>query len=80
MDFFRFCSDHIAALKNQGRKGSAGTLNTVLLSLKDYFKGNALSPLEINAWMLAAYEKYLRAERKLTRLNQGKLISRKVKA
>ncbi|EOR96501.1 hypothetical protein ADIARSV_0285 [Arcticibacter svalbardensis MN12-7] len=79
MDFFKFCSDHIEALKNQGRKGSAGTLNTVLLSLKDYFKGNTLSPLEINEWMLTAYEKYLRAERKLTRLNQGKLITRTVK-
>ncbi|MDP9079053.1 MAG: site-specific integrase [Bacteroidota bacterium] len=79
MDFFKFCSDHIATLKNHGRKGSAGTLNTVLLSLKDYFKGNVLSPLEINEWMLCAYEKYLRAERKLERKNQGKLVTRTVK-
>ena len=79
MDFFKFCSNHIEALKIQGRKGSAGTLNTVLLSLKDYFKVNAVSPLEINEWMLTGYEKYLRSERKLTRLNQGKLITRTVK-
>lgn len=79
MDFFKFCKDHIADLKKQGKKGSAGTLNTVFLSLQDYFKGNIISPLEINEWMLSAYEKYLRAERKLKRLNQGKEIIRIVK-
>ncbi|WP_428330391.1 phage integrase SAM-like domain-containing protein [Mucilaginibacter sp.] len=79
MDFFKFCNDHIEGLKKQGRKGSAGTLNTVLLSLQDYFKGNSISPLEINEWMLNAYEKYLRAERKFERLNQGRLITRTVK-
>jgi len=79
MDFFKFCQVHIESLKQQGRKGSAGTLYTVFLSLKDYFKGRSISPLEINEWMLAAYEKYLRAERKLTRLNQGKLVTRTVR-
>jgi hypothetical protein len=79
MDFSKFCRDYIATLKKQGRKGSAGTLNTVLLSLNDYFKANTISPLEINEWMLSAYEKYLRSERKLNRLNQGKLTTRTVK-
>jgi hypothetical protein len=79
MDFLKFCQDHIAGLEKAKRHGSAGTLKTVLYSLKDYFKGNAISPLEINEWMLTSYEKYLRAERKLTRLNQGKLITRSVK-
>lgn len=79
MDFFSFCRDHIEGLKKQGRKGSAATLNTVLLSLQDYFRGNTASPLEIDEWMLSAYETYLRTERKLTRLNQGKLVIRTVK-
>jgi integrase len=80
LDFFKFCYDHIEELRKKGKKGSAATLNTVLLSLKDYFKGRKLSPLEINECMLEAYEKYLRSERKLERVNQGKLVFRKVKA
>src|SRR5258708_29624047 len=79
MDFFKFCQDHITALEKAKRSGSAGTLKTVLYSLKDYFNRPSISPLEINEWMLAAYEKYLRAKREIKRMNQGKLHTRTVK-
>jgi integrase len=79
MDFLKFCKEHITALERDGRDGSAGTLKTVQYSLQDYFSQTAISPLEINEWMLNAYEKYLRRERKITRLNQGKLRTRSLK-
>lgn len=79
MDFFKFCQNHIAELEKEMRAGSAGTLKTVLFSLKDYFNQNTLSPLEINEWMLASYEKYLRGKREIKRMNQGELRKRIVK-
>ncbi len=79
MDFFKFCQRHIEELEKEKRNGSAGTLKTVLFSLKDYFNQTTLSPLEINEWMLASYEKYLRGKREIKRLNQGKLRTREVK-
>jgi len=78
MDFFKFCHHHILELEKEKRNGSAGTLKTVLYSLKDYFNQTKLSPLEINEWMLASYEKYLRGKREIKRLNQGKLRARKI--
>lgn len=79
MDFFKFCQDHIAGLEKEKRKGSAGTLKTVLYSLRDYFNQPFISPLEINEWMLASYEKHLRARREIKRMNQGKIRTRIVK-
>lgn len=79
MNFFKFCQDHIAGLEKDNRNGSAGTLKTVLYSLQDYFNTPSISPLEINEWMLTAYEKYLRGKREIKRLNQGKLRTRTVK-
>jgi integrase len=64
----------------EGRAGSAKTLQTVVLSMIDYFKRAAVSPNEINEQMLVKYEKYLRNAREITRLNQfQKPITRIVK-
>jgi hypothetical protein len=79
MNFFKFCKEHIQELEKNGKDGSAGTLKTVLYSLQDYFNQPSISPLEINEWMLSTYENYLRAERKITRLNQYKMRTRKIK-
>jgi integrase len=79
MNFLKFCKDYIVELEKNGKGGSAGTLKTVLYSLQDYFNQPSISPLEISESMLSAYEKYLRAERKIIRLNQGKMRTRKVK-
>lgn len=79
LDFFKFCKDHIQELEREKRIGSAGTLKTVLFSLQDYFNQSKVSPLEINEWMLAAYEKYLRGKREIKRMNQGRLRNRVVK-
>jgi len=80
VDFLKFCKGHIDGLKKEGRKGSAGTLTTVLLSLHDYFNKTSITPLDINERTLVLYERHLRSVRKLTRNNQfGKELTRTVK-
>ena len=80
IDFIKFSNSHIEGLINDSRSGSAKTLQTVVLSLIDYFKRKVISPTEINEQMLSKYEKYLRNQRKITRLNQfDKPITRQVK-
>jgi hypothetical protein len=79
VDFIKFSKDHISDLYNAGRKGSADTLKTVMLSLIDYFNRHSVSALEITEKELIRYEKYLRKERQITRLNKDRLVTRKVK-
>lgn len=78
VDFIKFGKEYIKSLLEDGRKGSAKTLKTVILSLIDYFKKEKISALEITERKLIEYEKYLRKERVITRLNKGKLITRTV--
>lgn len=80
IDFLKFCSKHIEVLENNGKGSSGKTLNTVRLSLIDYFNRDSISPLDINQVMLIKYEKYLRSDREISRLNQGIDRKRKVKA
>jgi hypothetical protein len=79
VDFIKFGKEHINGLLRSGRKGSARTLKTVILSLIDYFKRERVSALEITERKLIEYEKYLREERIIKRLNKGKIITRTVK-
>lgn len=79
MDFIRFGKDHIEQMRANGKGVSSMTLQTVIYSLVDYFKRDAISPLEINERMLGSYEKYLRSSRQITRMNQGKMRTRTVK-
>jgi len=75
IDFIKFCEDHILQLKSENRPGTAGTHRTVKNSLKDYFKRESVSITEIHSNMLSSYEKYLRGERVIRRVNQlGKIV------
>jgi len=60
----------IAELKEAGREGSAHTINTVVNGLVDFFGSEKVPVTEIRAAMLVKYEKFLRSEREITRLNQ----------
>ncbi|WCT13481.1 tyrosine-type recombinase/integrase [Mucilaginibacter jinjuensis] len=80
IDFIKFSKGYIQDLIKDNRNGSAKTMQTVVLSLIDYFQRDALSPMEIDEQMLTRYEKYLRGVREITRLNQfNKPVTRKVK-
>ena len=67
VDFVKFCSHHIAALKEDGREGTARNHTKIKNSLVDCFGKDRISMLEINAAMLYQYEKWLRRERVMTR-------------
>lgn len=70
IDFIKFSKDYIQDLIKNNRAGSAKTMQTVVLNLIDYFKRDALSPMEIDEQTLTRYEGYLRGVREITRLNQ----------
>ena len=61
---------YIRELKEQGRKGSAYPILTVVNSLCDYFESQKVEINWINSIMLPDYERYLRKERKFKRQNQ----------
>ncbi len=75
IDFIKFCSEYIENLKKENRIGTANTHRTVRNSLIDYFNRESISITEINSNMLVSYEKYLRSERTMKRINQlGKVV------
>lgn len=76
IDFIGFCTQHIQSLRLSGRDGSARNQMAVRNSLIDYFKKERIPILEVNSGMLYSYEKWLRTERTMTRLNQlGKKVT-----
>ena len=80
VDFVKFCNHHIATLKEYSRDGTAKNHSKIKNSLIDYFGKDRISMLEINAAMLYQYEKWLRRERVMTRINQlGKEVTTKKK-
>ena len=70
VDFVKFCNHHIEAVKQDGRDGTARNHAKIKNSLMDYFQKDRISMLEINAAMLYQYEKWLRRDRVMTRINQ----------
>lgn len=80
VDFVKFCTHHVNALKEDGRDGTAKNHSKIKNSLIDYFGKDRISMLEINAAMLYQYEKWLRRERVMTRTNQlGEEVTTKKK-
>lgn len=76
VDFVKFCTHHVNALKEDGRGGTAKNHAKIKNSLIDYFGKDRISMLEINAAMLYQYEKWLRRDRTMTRINQlGKQVT-----
>src|SRR5690606_13336964 len=70
VDFIPFCNEHIEHLRKSGRGGTANNHRTVRNSLVDYFVRNTVSITEIHSNMLMDYERWLRTERTMTRINQ----------
>jgi hypothetical protein len=70
VDFIAFCSQHIASLRKAKRNGTADNHRAVRNSLLDYFKKKSVAIVEINSGMLFAYEKWLKTDRTMTRINQ----------
>ncbi len=70
IDVIAFARQYISELKEQGRKGSAYPLLTVVNSLCDYFESQKVEIDRINSIMLPDYERYLRKERKFKRQDQ----------
>ena len=76
VDFVKFCDEHITDLKEVGRIKSAENFNVVRNSLVDYFKTDSFSINQIHYTMLLSYERFLKSERTMTRLNQfGKPVT-----
>lgn len=81
INFIKFSEVHIKGLKENDRVGSAKTLQTVVLSLIDFFQRKVISPNEIDEQFLMRWDKYLRTPRKISRIDQfGRTLTRTVKA
>jgi len=70
IDIIAFARQYISELIEQGRKGRAHPLLTVVNSLCDYLGSQKVEIDRINALMLPEYERYLKKERKFKRKNQ----------
>jgi integrase len=80
IDFVKFCNHHVEASRQDGRDGTAKNHAKIRNSLVDYFGKERISIIEINAAMLYQYEKWLRRDRVMTRINQlGKPVTTKKK-
>ncbi len=70
INFIEFCDEYIRELKSDRREGSASNHTTVRNSLIDFFNREKVAISEITAIMLKNYERYLKAPRKMKRINQ----------
>ncbi|WP_313491387.1 site-specific integrase [Sphingobacterium multivorum] len=70
VEFISFCRNHIERLKSDGRNGTAKNHTAICNSLVDYFKRQTVSIKEINSNMLFMYERFLKSDRTMTRINQ----------
>ncbi|WP_448104679.1 site-specific integrase [Pedobacter panaciterrae] len=73
VDFFSFSREYIKSLKDDGKDGTAGPLDTIYRAMVDYFNTTTLPITKINSIFLRDFEAYLRKPRKIERLNQGKI-------
>src|SRR5690606_6493043 len=70
IDFIKFCDQHIERLRKEKHTGTANNHRKIRNSLVDYFNRTSVSIKEINSNMLMAYERYMRSERTMIRVNQ----------
>lgn len=70
IEFIGFCTDHINTLREEKRDGSANNHRSVRNSLIDYFGRSSILIGEINSAMLFSYEKWLKTDRTMKRINQ----------
>jgi hypothetical protein len=72
VDFLEFCLLHIENLMVNGRGKTATGFRMVYYALADFLGGKHLQVEEITPHLLLSFERFLRAPRKITRLNQFK--------
>jgi hypothetical protein len=53
IDFIKFSDSHVDRFRNQGSKGFADNLKTILNSLCDYFKSTSTDIAKINSFIVA---------------------------
>lgn len=76
IDFIKFCANCIQQEKDDGRDGSAANHRSVRNHLIDFFNRETVSINEIHFNMLVQFERYLKSERTITRINQlGKPVT-----
>jgi integrase len=76
IDLIEFSNSHIDYLKENGREPYSRSFRKVRNSLVDYFGRSNISINEIHSNMLYMYERYLKAPRTISRVNQlGKLVT-----
>lgn len=76
IDFIKFCGNYIQQEKDDGRDGSAANHRAVRNHLIDFFKRESVSINDIHYNMLVQFERYLKSERTITRINQlGKPVT-----
>jgi integrase len=70
IDFLKFCQIHLDNLKANGQIKSEANYKTVRNSLHDFMNGKLLPIENITLTFLSSYERYLRGERKMKRVDQ----------
>lgn len=71
--FLSFCRGHIDGLIKNGKESTAKTLQAAYYAFSDYLQGNDIPASEITSRILRSFESYLRSNRVVERMNQGKL-------
>jgi integrase len=70
IDFLKFCQIHLDFLKANAQTKSEANYKTVRNSISDFTKGQPLPIENITLNFLSSYERFLRAERTMTRKDQ----------
>ena len=76
IDFIKFCNEYIQQLKVDKREGTAANHSTVRNILVDFFRRKSASIMEINGLMIKSFDRYLRGQREITRINQNKEVTK----
>ncbi|WP_345949038.1 site-specific integrase [Mucilaginibacter sp. PAMB04274] len=70
IDFMKFCQIHLDHLKENGQTKSEANYKTVRNSISDFTKSKPLPVEDITLTFLKSFERFLRAERKMIRVDQ----------
>ncbi|QEL01087.1 site-specific integrase [Olivibacter sp. LS-1] len=75
VNIIKFGKTYVQELKNNGRKSSASTIQTVVNNLADFVGCNELYTDELTYEFMIRFESYLRRERSQTRVNHGRFVT-----
>jgi len=75
INIIAFGNDYIKELRENKRESSASTIQTVVNNLKDFVGGDILGTDELTYDFMLKFERYMRSDRKQTRLNHGRMTT-----